>query len=63
MLRMRQTLGSCRRNSTAISGRRAVIAGRSDIVGKALPMLLLHENAAVTACHSKTPGLAAGLTK
>ena len=42
-----------------IAGRRAVVVGRSDIVGKPVAMLLLHENATVTICHSKTPDLPA----
>jgi methylenetetrahydrofolate dehydrogenase (NADP+)/methenyltetrahydrofolate cyclohydrolase len=42
-----------------ISGKRAVVVGRSDIVGKPVAMLLLHEHATVTICHSKTPDLAA----
>jgi methylenetetrahydrofolate dehydrogenase (NADP+)/methenyltetrahydrofolate cyclohydrolase len=42
-----------------IAGRRAVVIGRSDIVGKPMALLLLHENATVTVCHSKTPDLAA----
>src|SRR4030095_11801955 len=37
-----------------ISGRHAVVVGRSDIVGKPLAMMLLQENATVTVCHSKT---------
>ena len=37
-----------------ISGARAVVIGRSDIVGKPLAMLLLHRNATVTICHSRT---------
>ena len=41
-----------------IAGKRAVVVGRSDIVGKPMAMLLLHENATVTMCHSKTPDLA-----
>lgn len=41
-----------------IAGRHAVVAGRSDIVGKPAALLLLHENATVTICHSKTPDLA-----
>ncbi len=40
-----------------ISGRRAVVVGRSDIVGKPVALLLLHEHATVTICHSKTPDL------
>jgi methylenetetrahydrofolate dehydrogenase (NADP+)/methenyltetrahydrofolate cyclohydrolase len=42
-----------------IAGRRAVVVGRSDIVGKPMALLLMHENATVTICHSKTPDLAA----
>ncbi len=41
-----------------ISGRNAVVVGRSDIVGKPMALLLLHENATVTICHSKTSNLA-----
>src|SRR5436190_7809404 len=40
-----------------IAGRRAVVVGRSDIVGKPVAIMLLHENATVTICHSKTPDL------
>ncbi len=47
-----------KRGGIAISGRRAVVIGRSDIVGKPVAMLLLHEHATVTICHSKTPDLA-----
>ena len=39
------------------AGKRAVVVGRSDIVGKPVALLLLHENATVTICHSKTPDL------
>src|SRR5579862_2536729 len=38
-----------------IDGRRAVVVGRSDIVGKPMALMLLHENATVTICHSRTP--------
>jgi methylenetetrahydrofolate dehydrogenase (NADP+)/methenyltetrahydrofolate cyclohydrolase len=41
-----------------IAGKRAVIVGRSDIVGKPMALLLLHESATVTICHSKTSSLA-----
>lgn len=41
-----------------IAGKHAVVAGRSDIVGKPMSLLLLHENATVTICHSRTPNLA-----
>jgi methylenetetrahydrofolate dehydrogenase (NADP+)/methenyltetrahydrofolate cyclohydrolase len=40
-----------------IAGRNAVVLGRSDIVGKPMALMLLHENATVTICHSKTPDL------
>ena len=39
----------------AIAGARAVVLGRSDIVGKPMAMLLLRRDATVTICHSKTP--------
>jgi methylenetetrahydrofolate dehydrogenase (NADP+)/methenyltetrahydrofolate cyclohydrolase len=42
-----------------IGGSRAVVIGRSDIVGKPMAMLLLRRDATVTVCHSKTPDLAA----
>ena len=48
-----------KRNQIQIAGKRAVVVGRSDIVGKPVAMLLLHEHATVTMCHSKTPDLAA----
>ena len=47
-----------KRSGIVISGQHAVVVGRSDIVGKPMAMLLLHENATVTICHSKTKGLA-----
>ncbi len=42
---------------TEISGKHAVVIGRSNIVGKPVAMLLLQENATVTVCHSKTRNL------
>jgi methylenetetrahydrofolate dehydrogenase (NADP+)/methenyltetrahydrofolate cyclohydrolase len=48
-----------RRAGIAIEGRRAVVVGRSDIVGKPMAVLLLHANATVTVCHSRTRDLAA----
>ena len=48
-----------RRSKIPIEGSHAVVLGRSDIVGKPLAMLLLHANATVTVCHSKTRELAA----
>jgi methylenetetrahydrofolate dehydrogenase (NADP+)/methenyltetrahydrofolate cyclohydrolase len=47
------------RSGIPIAGQRAVVIGRSDIVGKPVAMLLLHNNATVTICHSKTRDLAA----
>lgn len=41
-----------------IAGKNAVVVGRSNIVGKPMAMLLLHENATVTICHSRTQDLA-----
>ena len=41
-----------------IAGRRAVVLGRSNIVGKPTALLLLRRDATVTICHSKTVGLA-----
>ena len=43
-----------KRSGIPIAGQHAVVVGRSDIVGKPAAMLLLHENATVTICHSKT---------
>jgi len=48
-----------KRSGISISGQNAVVVGRSDIVGKPAAMLLLHENATVTICHSKTRDLGA----
>src|SRR5580698_7092572 len=48
-----------KRSGIAIGGQHAVVVGRSDIVGKPAAMLLLHENATVTICHSKTRDLGA----
>jgi methylenetetrahydrofolate dehydrogenase (NADP+)/methenyltetrahydrofolate cyclohydrolase len=46
-----------KRSGISIAGQHAVVVGRSDIVGKPAAMLLLHENATVTICHSKTRSL------
>jgi methylenetetrahydrofolate dehydrogenase (NADP+)/methenyltetrahydrofolate cyclohydrolase len=40
-----------------ITGKNAVVVGRSDIVGKPMALLLLHQSATVTICHSKTSNL------
>jgi methylenetetrahydrofolate dehydrogenase (NADP+)/methenyltetrahydrofolate cyclohydrolase len=45
------------RSSIPIAGARAVVIGRSDIVGKPMALLLLHRNATVTVCHSRTADL------
>ena len=42
-----------------VEGARAVVVGRSDIVGKPAALLLLHANATVTVCHSRTKDLGA----
>jgi len=47
------------REGIAIEGKRAVVIGRSDIVGKPMAMLLLHRHATVTICQSRTRDLAA----
>jgi len=46
-----------RRYGIPVSGRKAVVVGRSNIVGKPMALLLLHQNATVTICHSKTADL------
>ena len=48
-----------RRSGVELKGTRAVVIGRSDIVGKPMAMLLLHEHATVTICHSRTRDLPA----
>lgn len=47
-----------RRYKIEIEGANAVVLGRSDIVGKPMALLLMHANATVTICHSKTRDLA-----
>ena len=46
------------RYGVAIEGKRCVVIGRSNIVGKPMAMLLLHRNGTVTICHSRTKNLA-----
>ena len=46
------------RSNVGIAGARAVVIGRSDIVGKPMALLLLQEHATVTIAHSRTPDLA-----
>lgn len=47
-----------KRYEISIEGKNAVVVGRSDIVGKPVALLLLHQNATVTICHSRTANLA-----
>ena len=48
-----------RRTGVELSGKEAVVVGRSNIVGKPMAMLLLQQNCTVTMCHSRTADLAA----
>jgi methylenetetrahydrofolate dehydrogenase (NADP+)/methenyltetrahydrofolate cyclohydrolase len=45
------------RSGIEVSGKECVIIGRSNIVGKPMAMLLLHDNGTVTICHSRTKEL------
>lgn len=47
-----------KRSGIEVSGKKCVVIGRSNIVGKPMAMLLLHANGTVTICHSKTQNLA-----
>jgi methylenetetrahydrofolate dehydrogenase (NADP+) / methenyltetrahydrofolate cyclohydrolase len=47
-----------KRSGIEIEGKRAVVVGRSNVVGKPASILLLRENATVTVCHSRTRDLA-----
>ena len=67
LVQNRATLAACtpsgivellERSGVPITGSRAVVIGRSDIVGKPMALLLLHRHATVTICHSRTPDLA-----
>jgi methylenetetrahydrofolate dehydrogenase (NADP+)/methenyltetrahydrofolate cyclohydrolase len=46
-----------KRSGVSIAGTNTVVVGRSDLVGKPLALLLLHENATITVCHSRTKNL------
>ncbi|MCC6588808.1 MAG: bifunctional 5,10-methylenetetrahydrofolate dehydrogenase/5,10-methenyltetrahydrofolate cyclohydrolase [Bryobacterales bacterium] len=46
-----------RRCEIPVAGKNAVVVGRSDIVGKPMALMLLHQHATVTICHSKTADL------
>jgi len=48
-----------KRSGIELEGKRVVVVGRSNIVGKPMALLLLRENATVTICHSRTPDLGA----
>ena len=45
------------------SGKEAVVVGRSEIVGRPMAMLLMHANATITVCHSRTVDLAAHVSR
>ena len=47
------------RSGVSAAGKHCVVIGRSNIVGKPMAMLLLHDNGTVTICHSRTPDLKA----
>ena len=68
LVQKRQTLVACTplgcatlldREGIPLKGRHAVVIGRSDIVGKPMALLLLHRDATVTICHSRTVDLPA----
>lgn len=46
------------RSGVSVGGKECVVVGRSNIVGKPMAMLLLHDNGTVTVCHSRTKDLA-----
>ncbi len=47
-----------RSTGVPVEGKECVVIGRSNIVGKPMAMLMLHQNATVTVCHSRTKNLA-----
>ncbi len=47
-----------KRSNIDVAGKHCVVIGRSNIVGKPMAMLMLHANATVTVCHSRTQNLA-----
>jgi len=66
LVQNRATLAACtpsgviellERSGVQIAGARAVVIGRSNIVGKPMALLLLHRHATVTVCHSRTADL------
>ncbi len=58
----RGCIESLERNGVQVEGARAVVIGRSEIVGKPVALMLLHRHATVTLCHSRTRDLA-GVTR
>ena len=48
-----------RRYDIALKGKHAVMVGRSNIVGRPMALLMMHQHATVTICHSRTPDLGA----
>ena len=48
-----------KRSGISVAGKECVVVGRSNIVGKPMAMLMLHENATITICHSRTRELPA----
>ena len=50
-----------KRSDIPLAGQRAVVVGRSNVVGKPAALLLVREDCTVTVCHSRTPDLAAEL--
>ena len=48
-----------RRYGIALKGKHAVMVGRSNIVGRPMALLMLHQHSTVTVCHSRTPDLGA----
>ncbi len=46
-----------KKSNISVEGKNCVVIGRSNIVGKPMAMLLLHKNATVTICHSKTENI------
>ena len=47
-----------RRYKIPVEGQRAVVIGRSNLVGRPVALLLMHQNATITVCHSRTKDIA-----
>jgi methylenetetrahydrofolate dehydrogenase (NADP+)/methenyltetrahydrofolate cyclohydrolase len=52
-----------KRYDLSVQGKKAVVIGRSNIVGKPLALMLLQENATVTICHSRTQDIASEVSQ